>query len=77
VNLAQLVAVMDRLEADGAVLLTAAELAAGGSLASEIAAGRMLVDYRERIDPATGELEQVTLARLNRRHPDVHALTDW
>jgi hypothetical protein len=37
----------------------------------------LLVDYRTRLDGATGEFKPLTLCRLNRHHPLVQQLTGW
>jgi hypothetical protein len=74
----ELVHLIDDLEsrADGYITLEDLEAAAGRPLADAIAAGLLLVDYRERID-ASGARQPLTLARLNRQHPLVRALTAW
>jgi hypothetical protein len=73
-----LVRLIDDLEgrADGYLTLDDVERAAGRSLVDAVAAGLLLVDYRERID-AAGNRQAVTLARLNRHHPLVRGLTSW
>jgi len=73
----EVIRVVDDLEAHGYVSLDDVERAVGRSVASEIASGVLLVDYRERIDPATGNRHPVTLCRLNRHHPEVRAQTAW
>ncbi|HEY3059042.1 MAG TPA: hypothetical protein VGL99_08735 [Chloroflexota bacterium] len=72
-----LIPLVDALEAQGYVTLEDVERAAGRSVAAEIAAAVLLVDYRERIDAATGTRQAVTLCRLNRQHPEVRAATTW
>jgi hypothetical protein len=70
-----LVRLVDELEAraDSYVTRDEVEAAAPGyDLASAIADGVLLVDYRTRLD-----CTQVTLCRLNRRHPLVVRLTAW
>ena len=65
---------LDDLEdrADGYLSLSDCEHAVGRSLQPEIDDSVVLVDYRMRADGTP-----VTLARLNRRHPMVQALTNW
>ena len=74
-----LVRVVDELEerAAGYVTLEQVERAVGGAVSEAIAAGLLLLDYRERLDAATGAPTAVTLCRLNRRHPLVAELTAW
>jgi hypothetical protein len=74
VNDADLIRLVDRLEAEAEPYLTLqqVEAAAQSSLAEAIAAGLLLIDYRHREDGA-----EVTLCRLNRRHPTVIRLTAW
>jgi hypothetical protein len=74
VNDADLVRLVDALEekARSYVTLEDIERAAGSDIASAVAAGLLLVDYRTRLDGTP-----VTQCRLNRHHPLVKELTSW
>jgi hypothetical protein len=73
VNDADLVRLVDALEdrADSYLTLEAVE-AAAGDVSRAIDQALLLVDHRTRLDGS-----QVTLCRLNRRHPLVIDLTRW
>jgi hypothetical protein len=75
----ELIQIVDELEAhaDGYITLEQVEEALGHSTADAIAQSLLLVDYRELVDPSTGERTAVTLCRLNRQHPLVRQLTAW
>jgi hypothetical protein len=70
--------VLDELEAraEPYLSLDAAERATGQELSSLVDEGVLLLDYRQRLT-ARGQLEPVTLCRLNRHHPRVMALSGW
>lgn len=74
-----LIQLVDSLEerAAGYITLADVEQALGGSASEAVAAGVLVVDYRERIVAASGEREPITLCRLNRQHPLVRQLTGW
>jgi hypothetical protein len=74
-----LVHIVDDLEAraDGYLTLEEVEEALAHSTEAAIAEGLLLVDYRERVDAASGAKTPVTLCRLNRQHPLVRQLTAW
>ena len=73
-NDAELVRLVDELEAkaESYVTLEDVERAAGAVVSAQIAAGLLLVDYRQRLDGTP-----VTLCRLNRHHALVVELTGW
>ncbi len=70
-----LVRLVDDLEgrATGYLALEDVRAAAGAALREAVEAALaddlLLVDYRHRLDPATGRVVPVTLCRLNRHHP--------
>ena len=72
-SLAEVIRAVDRLEdrARGYVTLDEVE-AEVGDVSQAIEAHVLLVDHRARVDGT-----EVTLCRLNRRHPDVMRLTAW
>ena len=72
-SLAEVIHAVDRLEdrARGYVTLDAVE-AEVGEVSEAIETHVLLVDHRRRVDGT-----EVTLCRLNRRHPDVMRLTAW
>ncbi len=74
-----LVHLVDDLEARAAgyVTLDEVEAALGHSAQKAIDAGLLLVDYRQRVDAASGAFVPLTLCRLNRQHPLVRQLTAW
>jgi hypothetical protein len=74
VNEADLVRLVDSLEdrAESYLTLDEVQAAAGEDVASAVAEGLLLVDFRQRLDGTA-----VTLCRLNRRHPMVARLTAW
>lgn len=76
---ADLIRAVDDLEARAAGYVTLADVehAAGHPVHEAIASGLLLIDDRERIDPATGTRSPLTLCRLNRHHPLVRHLTAW
>lgn len=69
-----LIRLVDRLEDRAEGFVTLDDLVAAGATDVEraIAEQILLVDYRTRVDGS-----QVTLCRLNRRHPLVARLTAW
>lgn len=69
-----LIRLVDALEetANGYLTLERVEAAAQRSLATAVADGVLLVDYRTRLDGTP-----VTLCRLNRHHVLVAKLTGW
>ncbi|MCA1644937.1 MAG: hypothetical protein LC797_05505 [Chloroflexi bacterium] len=69
-----LIRLVDGLEdrAEGYLTLDQVERAVGGAVPDQIAAGVLLIDYRNRADGTP-----VTLCRLNRHHPRVAQLTAW
>ncbi len=75
-DLAGLVRTLDRLEANGYVSLD--DLRAAGLpdqvFDAAVRADVLLIDYRHRL--VDGQVEPVTLCRLNRRHETVHRLLD-
>ena len=73
-NDADLIRLVDALEeqADHSLTLEDVQRAAGRELASAVADGVLLVDYRTRLDGTS-----VTQCRLNRHHPLVVQLTSW
>jgi hypothetical protein len=75
---ADLIRLVDRLEDRAAGYVTLADVAQAGVLETDaaIAANVLLLDYRQRLD-GDGNLEPVTLCRLNRHHPLVQRLTGW
>jgi hypothetical protein len=77
-NLGSLARLVDELEAHatGPLTLPVVRQAFGDEqvVARALDEEILLVDYRERLDAATGALLPVTLCRLNRRHPLVQAL---
>lgn len=70
----ELIRLVDRLEERAQSFVTLDDLATAGARDVEqaIAEQILLVDYRTRVDGT-----QVTLCRLNRRHPLVARLTGW
>jgi hypothetical protein len=75
---AELIRLVDRLEDRAGGYVTLADLDAAGATDTDaaIAANVLLVDFRQRLDTG-GNLEPVTLCRLNRHHPLVQRLTGW
>lgn len=74
-NDAELVRIVDALEDKAETYLTLDEIRAAARVAdidAAISSGLLLVDYRTRADGS-----QVTLCRLNRRHPLVKQLSQW
>jgi hypothetical protein len=73
-----LIAFVDRLETttEGYLVLEEVERLAGQDLSGLVADGVLLVDYRQRLT-ARGDVEPVTVCRLNRHHPSVKRLADW
>jgi len=71
-----LIRLVDALEdtADGYITLDQVRAAGAQSedVSGAVGAHVLLVDYRTRADGS-----DVTLCRLNRRHPDVVRLTSW
>lgn len=66
-----LIQTVDRLEDRAESYVTLGDVqATDGEISTAIAAGILLVDHRTRADGT-----QVTLCRLNRRHPEVMRLT--
>jgi hypothetical protein len=78
--LARLIALVDRLEDAPAPYLTlervqklaAADQLVAGCIPEALEDAVLLVDHRQDVDG-----NQVTLCRLNRRHPRVRELTRW
>jgi len=69
-----LIRVVDTLEEGAASYVTLDEVraAAGDDVSAALDAQVLLVDYRTRVDGS-----EMTLCRLNRRHPEVVRLTAW
>jgi len=74
----ELIRLVDRLEDRAGGYVTLADLDAAGATDTDaaIAANVLLVDFRQRLD-THGNLEPVTLCRLNRHHRLVQRLTGW
>jgi hypothetical protein len=72
VSFATLIQIVDALEdaADGYLTLDQVRAAIAADVSEAVEANVLLVDYRTRADGT-----DVTLCRLNRRHPDVVRLT--
>jgi hypothetical protein len=68
-----LIRLVDALEDRSEAYITLDQVrAAAGDVSSAVEEHVLLVDYRTRADGA-----EVTLCRLNRRHPEVVRLTSW
>src|SRR5262249_57687082 len=67
----ELIQIVDELEAhaDGYITLEQVEEALGHSTADAIAQSLLLVDYREFVDPSTGERTAVTPSLPNPQRP--------
>jgi hypothetical protein len=77
--LADLIRLVDELEgrAESYLTLPEVEAAGGEQVEAAIEASVLLVDHRTRLDVTNGQIETVTLCRLNRQHPLVKSLTAW
>jgi hypothetical protein len=78
--LSRLVRLVDELEAKSAGYLELEEVRSAADDATVRAAmdqDLLLVDFRRRLDPSTGDPVPLTVCRLNRRHPLVRQLLDW
>jgi hypothetical protein len=73
-NVDDLVRQVDALEdaADSYLTLEEVQAAAGSDVGWAVEQKLLLVDFRTRLDGS-----QVSLCRLNRRHPRVVELTSW
>jgi hypothetical protein len=78
-DFADLIRLVDELEAraESYLTLTEVETAGGEQVEAAIEASVLLVDHRTRLDVKSGQIESVTLCRLNRQHPLVKQLTAW
>jgi hypothetical protein len=72
-SLANLIRAVDELEDRARGYITLDDVHAElGDVSEAIETHVLLVDHRTRVDGT-----EVTLCRLNRRHPDVMRLTSW